>query len=156
PYRWLVESMQEGALTLSVDGTILYCNRRFGEMVQIGREKLIGRRMEEFLPADEASAFKSLLLAGRTGASRGELSLGRRDGSDWPIHLAVSPMDLGTSIVVTAIVTDLTQQKQYEELRRSQAALSEADRRKDIFLATLAHELRNPLAPIKNAAELLQ
>ena len=54
------------------------------------------------------------------------------------------------------IVGDMTERKQdAENLRRFAAELSEADRRKDEFLATLAHELRNPLAPIRNAAQLL-
>jgi len=44
---------------------------------------------------------------------------------------------------------------QFEALRASEAALREADQRKDLFLATLAHELRNPLAPIRNAARIL-
>jgi signal transduction histidine kinase len=43
-----------------------------------------------------------------------------------------------------------------EELARANAALLDADRRKDEFLATLAHELRNPLAPIRNALEILR
>ncbi|MCI0700462.1 MAG: ATP-binding protein [Planctomycetia bacterium] len=43
-----------------------------------------------------------------------------------------------------------------EELARANAALREADRRKDVFLATLAHELRNPLAPIRNALEIIR
>jgi PAS domain S-box-containing protein len=51
---------------------------------------------------------------------------------------------------------DITEQKRVEgELRRLAAELSEADRRKDEFLATLAHELRNPLAPIRNGLEVL-
>ena len=41
PYRMMVESMNEGAVTLIPDGTIFYCNRRFGEIVQIECEKLI-------------------------------------------------------------------------------------------------------------------
>lgn len=54
------------------------------------------------------------------------------------------------------IVGDMTERKNDgENLRRFAAELSEADRRKDEFLATLAHELRNPLAPIRNAAQLL-
>ncbi|MBO0726382.1 MAG: PAS domain-containing protein, partial [Blastocatellia bacterium] len=51
---------------------------------------------------------------------------------------------------------DITERKQMEEsLRRQTRALQEADRRKDEFLATLAHELRNPLAPISNAIRIL-
>ena len=51
---------------------------------------------------------------------------------------------------------DFTERKQMEEsLRRQTEALREADRRKDDFLATLAHELRNPLAPLRNAVQIL-
>jgi signal transduction histidine kinase len=54
------------------------------------------------------------------------------------------------------VVEDVTERVAYEtELRERVAALREADRRKDEFLAMLAHELRNPLAPISNAAHLL-
>ena len=57
--------------------------------------------------------------------------------------------------MIGAIVDITARKKAEEELRRSQEALKEADRRKDEFLATLAHELRNPLAPIRTAAHLL-
>ncbi|MCO8122387.1 PAS domain S-box protein [Stieleria sp. TO1_6] len=53
--------------------------------------------------------------------------------------------------------TDISEQHQMqEELRRVAAELSDSDRRKDEFLATLAHELRNPLSPIKAATHLMQ
>jgi CheY-like chemotaxis protein len=61
------------------------------------------------------------------------------------------------------MLTDLSENKRFEELERAQAALRKseealrlADRRKDEFLATLAHELRNPLAPMRNAVEFLR
>jgi PAS domain S-box-containing protein len=58
---------------------------------------------------------------------------------------------------VLCITRDVTEQKQLEaELRRRMTELSEADRRKDVFLATLAHELRNPLAPVRTAVEVLK
>lgn len=53
--------------------------------------------------------------------------------------------------------TDIHEQMQMaDELRKLAADLSEADRRKNEFLAMLAHELRNPLAPIRNAVQVLQ
>ncbi len=65
--------------------------------------------------------------------------------------------DSGTVVRIFGTNTDVTQQRQMaDELRRLAAELSEADRRKDEFLATLAHELRNPLAPIRNGLQLIR
>jgi PAS domain S-box-containing protein len=62
----------------------------------------------------------------------------------------------GQPLYCDGVTLDLTERKQMEEsLRRQTAALQEADRRKDDFLATLAHELRNPLAPLRNAVQIL-
>lgn len=70
----------------------------------------------------------------------------------------------GQAVRMPGVVVDVTAQrlaeeslrKSEQELRKFAASLEEADRRKDHFLATLAHELRNPLAPIKSAAQLMQ
>src|SRR5579871_4204171 len=54
PYRHMVEQMREGALTLSADGTILYCNNRFAELVASPPERVAGRSFAEFVaPADQ-------------------------------------------------------------------------------------------------------
>jgi PAS domain S-box-containing protein len=65
--------------------------------------------------------------------------------------------DDGTPQRLLGVNIDITERKRdEEELRRLAAELSEADRRKDEFLATLAHELRNPLAPIRTGLQILQ
>lgn len=65
--------------------------------------------------------------------------------------------EAGSAVAVTGSARDITDRKQMEEvLRRQTERLLEADRRKDEFLATLAHELRNPLAPIRNALHLMR
>jgi len=62
----------------------------------------------------------------------------------------------GRPLYLDGVTLDFTERRQMEEsLRRQAEALREADRRKDDFLATLAHELRNPLAPISNAIQIL-
>ena len=62
----------------------------------------------------------------------------------------------GQLLYVDGVTLDFTERKQMEEsLRRQTEALREADHRKDDFLATLSHELRNPLAPLRNAVQIL-
>jgi PAS domain S-box-containing protein len=74
----------------------------------------------------------------------------RKDGTSFPALCAASPIVKGGQSVGTVVeVRDVTERKRAEE------ALREADRRKDHFLAVLSHELRNPLAPIKNALHVL-
>jgi signal transduction histidine kinase len=64
--------------------------------------------------------------------------------------------DAGQPIALATVSQDVTERRRLEDnLRKLAADLSEADRRKDEFLATLAHELRNPLAPIRNALQIL-
>jgi PAS domain S-box-containing protein len=75
------------------------------------------------------------------------------------MHCSYAPErdDAGNVIGFVAAVTDITDRKRaVEALRESEEKLREADRRKDEFLAMLAHELRNPLAPIANAVNLMQ
>ena len=70
------------------------------------------------------------------------------------VILLERPVRMATFI--TATRTALRERERQYELRRLLAELRESDRRKDVFLAMLAHELRNPLAPIRNASEIFR
>jgi PAS domain S-box-containing protein len=74
----------------------------------------------------------------------------RPDGSTVPIDDSTAPIRLGDRIIGAVLIF-----RDISERRRSEQALVDADRRKDEFLATLAHELRNPLAPIRNAMRII-
>ena len=88
-----------------------------------------------------------------------EFRLRRHDGAyRWFLARAVADRDeKGKILQWFGTCTDIDATKRTEEnLRKTEVALREADLRKDVFLATLSHELRNPLAPIRNAASLLE
>ena len=149
PYRALIESMQQGAVCLGVDGTVLYCNRRFAGMVATPQEKVIGAAAAGFVLAEQRPLFAEMLRQGRGAGGRGELLLARGDGPPIPAEIVLSSLPLGDAEVVCMVVSDLTEQKKHQDLL-------EVNRRKDEFLAMLAHELRNPLAPIRNALYLMK
>jgi signal transduction histidine kinase/ActR/RegA family two-component response regulator len=155
PYRLLVEQMQQGAATLHADGTIAYCNLRLAELLAVPHEKLTGAALRDFVDGDR-QVYDELLRQGRIDTGRGEAGLLRADGVALPVYLTFNllPEDCGAAIGV--LVTDLTSQKHHEKLAAAEEALRESDRRKNEFLAMLAHELRNPLAPMRNAVTILQ
>jgi PAS domain S-box-containing protein len=72
------------------------------------------------------------------------------DGTTIPIDDSAAPIRLGDRVIGAVLIF-----RDISERRRSEQALIDADRRKDEFLATLAHELRNPLAPIRNAVQII-
>jgi PAS domain S-box-containing protein len=116
--------------------------------------------IEAVHPADRAAAGATFLAANeRQEGFRQEYRLLHKDGTyHWVIDAALPRFgDDGTFLGYIGSVIDITDRKQIEEaLRESQAALMEADRRKDEFLALLSHELRNPLAPIRTGLELMR
>jgi PAS domain S-box-containing protein len=80
-----------------------------------------------------------------------------KDGQEWPIDDSAAPIKdrQGKTCGAILVFREIRERKRQEDQLRAQAAqLEESDRRKTEFLATLAHELRNPLAPISNALQL--
>jgi PAS domain S-box-containing protein len=116
--------------------------------------------IEAVHPDDRRAARDVFLRASaRKEAFSHEYRLRGRSGEYFWVIDAASPRldDNGNFLGYIGSVIDITNRKIVEEaLRESEAALKEADRRKDEFLALLAHELRNPLAPIRTGLELMR
>lgn len=125
-YRLLVESINEGAATLIEDGTILYCNRRFAEMLATPLEAIIGTSIHQYIPPENKDLFLSLLLRGLKENCRDEISLLRKDGQPIPVMVSLNNFSGSDSPSACLIASDLTERKQAElQLARQNQELRE-------------------------------
>lgn len=145
PYRLMVEQMREGALTLSADGTVLYCNQRFAELIVRPAERVAGQSLAEFIHADDLPTLRRVL---DSESCRAEVQLRTAAGTLSPAQLSSIGLDIDGVRTVAVVVTDLTQE-------RTERGLRESNRLKDEFLATLSHELRTPLNVILGWTRML-
>jgi len=154
PYRVLVEQMVQGAAALNHDGLIVYSNPRLNALMDVASDALVGIPFESLFPEKQRADVSWLVTQAATAPCNLETTL-RLDGRLTPVQISASPLGL-PEMAVVALVTDLTAQKDNVALLAARDALQLADRQKDEFLAILAHELRNPLAPIRNTLGVLQ
>ena len=145
PYRLMVEQMREGALTLSADGTILYCNDRFAQLVGAEAQSITARNFADYLVPEERARFQTMLEA---KTFREDFQLVSVAGTSNPAQLSSTALLIDGVRTVAAVVSDLT----HERIERS---LRESNRLKDEFLATLSHELRTPLNVILGWTRML-
>src|SRR5512141_2709866 len=112
PYRILIEDMNEGALTLAMNGVILYANRRFAEMLKTPLEKVIGSVIHTWIVPDSQGILQALLQKGTDQKSREELSLTASDGTQVPVYLSVNRLSVErTPDYLGLVAADLTEQK---------------------------------------------
>jgi PAS domain S-box-containing protein len=147
PYRIYVEQMQEGAVTLSADGTILYANLCFANMLQIPLERVIGSSLSDHIPDEDKPVVQALLKCVPQPSARAEVGL-KNSGGVLPVAISVSFMPTqGGDAVICLVVSDRTLQIERTNLRIAKEAAEAANVAKDNFLAALSHELRTPLTP---------
>ena len=163
PYRLLVESMNEGAATLSEEGVILFSNPRLASLLQTTTAALAGTRLAGWMAEAERPHFERMLHDSRDRSVSSDLTLCADKLECLPVHVSLSSLFVKGVRCCCAVLTDMSLAKHHaalaasaEYVRQVNDRLREADKRKDEFLATLAHELRNPLAPIRAAAYILK
>jgi PAS domain S-box-containing protein len=155
PYRIYVERMQEGAVTVSADALILYCNQKFADMIQLPLERVIGTQLLNYLNA-EAWEKISGIFSGAKDVVKNESVLQLPNGDALPINLTANRLSQGDQNVMCLVVTDLTAQKKLEKIRLAKELAEKANQAKDDFLAALSHELRTPLTPVLMTAIALE
>jgi PAS domain S-box-containing protein len=159
--RALLENAWDGVSLLAPDGTVLENIPDNLHRLGYSQEEYIGHRGFEFIHPDDQPAVQEAmaqLLQVPGAKSKRQYRLRRKDGS-WCWVEAIGTNLLHDPAVRAVVVNyrDIDSQKQLEyELRRQAEELAEAHRQKDQFLAMLAHELRNPLAPLLTGLHILR
>jgi PAS domain S-box-containing protein len=153
-FRQLADAMPQLVWTAGPDGAVDYFNSRAAEYAGLVQSPGDGLGWARVLHPDDIQrcqeAWRDAISSGMTYDCEHRLRMA--DGSwRWHLSRAVPVRDQQWHVVKWfGTATDI------QDLKLAQEALREADRRKDEFLATLAHELRNPLAPIRNAVQILK
>jgi PAS domain S-box-containing protein len=126
PYSTLVERMNEGAATLSADGTILFCNRRLAEMAKIPSEQLLGSSFSSLLREERRSILQQMLQSTVRGDVRSEGELLRKDGTVLPVQWSLSLVVFsGLEKVFCLVATDLSELKRAKRGLREQSEIFE-------------------------------
>jgi two-component system CheB/CheR fusion protein len=154
-FRAFFDSPAVGAVQANADGRFVRVNDRYCEITGYSREELLSMGPFDLDHPDERDADLELVrkaIADPAGVYDAEKRYVRKDGSIGWVHVAANMLrdESGRATQSAAIAMDITERKLAEQ------ALKDTDRTKDEFLATLAHELRTPLAPLSNAVELLR
>ncbi|MBI4785365.1 MAG: PAS domain S-box protein [Oscillatoriophycideae cyanobacterium NC_groundwater_1537_Pr4_S-0.65um_50_18] len=120
-YRLLVEEMQQGAVILSDEGLVLYCNRSLATLVKQPLEQLIGSHFHQFLSLNDTPLFQARMQAAAKGDRNVmELFLIASNATEVPVYLSINTLNLNDVSVNCVVITDLTEQKQHESTLASE------------------------------------
>jgi PAS domain S-box-containing protein len=152
----IVESSDDAIVSKNLDGIIQSWNAAATRIFGHTPEEAIGQPITLLIPANLHAEERAIIARVRAGKRVEHFDTLRitKDGRLIPVSLTVSPIHDATGTVIGAskIARDISERRRVEKaLRETEEGLRVANQRKDEFIALLAHELRNPLAPIRYA-----
>ncbi|KQT93929.1 hypothetical protein ASG49_02995 [Marmoricola sp. Leaf446] len=151
-FRGLLEAAPDGMVIVNRDGIITLVNAQVEQMFGYHRAELVGEPVEILVP-DRYSGMHMAFRNGYVSEPRtrpmglaGDLHARRKDGTEFPVEVTLSPLETEDGLLVSAAVRDISERRRLQE---------ENDRVKDEFFATVSHELRTPLTSMIGYGELM-
>ncbi|HEY4244784.1 MAG TPA: PAS domain S-box protein [Kofleriaceae bacterium] len=163
PFRALVDTTPDGIVVCDQRGTLLLVNAEAERMFGYDHDELLGQSIDILVP-DSArphhqrytSAYTAAPKVRLIGAYLRELHGRRKDGSEFPVEISLSPYESDRGLLVIGGVRDISERKQLEaEIVRARQIAEAASAAKSEFLSSMSHELRTPLNAVLGFAQLL-
>jgi PAS domain S-box-containing protein len=161
----ILDAAPDAIVVADQSGRIVLVNAQTERTFGYTRDELLGRSVDILVPERYREGHTSHRTAYTEAASPRPIGMGRelfglrKDGSEFPVEISLSPIPTRQGLLIASAIRDITERKaaQAERARlvQERAAHAEANRIKDEFLATLSHELRTPLNAILGWARLL-
>ena len=162
-FHGFLETAPDAVVIIDGNGVIAQVNSQTEQLFGYGRAELLGRPLEMLMPERYRGSHFAQTRAytadprARPMGSGLDLFGMRKDGSEFPIDVSISPLPPQKEIFIASTIRDMTSHRRLEEeLRQRTRELEEADRQKDNFLSTVAHELRSPLTVLSLAVQFLR